>query len=249
MAGSMKSCMVMLMMMMVASMQMQSSIAQTRHVVGDALGWTIPPNGAAAYTTWASQQNFTVGDSLVFNFTTGAHNVAEVSQAAYGPCTTTNPISIATAGPATLTLTTPGTHYYVCTVGSHCQIGQKLTVNVVAAAAAPTTPPPAPTPTTPPPAATPTPTPTPSPVSPPTTSPTPAPGPSTTITPPTSSPAPSPVGDRPPSPPESSPSPTGSTTPSPAGDSTPPPPAPSNAASLMAAVPVTFLAFALAFFY
>lgn len=64
MAGSMKSCMVMLMMMMVASMQMQSSIAQTRHVVGDALGWTIPPNGAAAYTTWASQQNFTVGDSL-----------------------------------------------------------------------------------------------------------------------------------------------------------------------------------------
>ncbi|KAI3524444.1 hypothetical protein L1887_03099 [Cichorium endivia] len=249
MAG-MKLSMVIFMVMMIASMQMQSSMAQTRHVVGDALGWTIPPNGAAAYTTWASQQNFTVGDTLVFNFTTGMHNVAEVSQAAYGPCTTTNPISITTSGPATLTLAAPGTHYYICTVGTHCQIGQKLTINVGAAAAAPTTPPPAATPTTPPPAATPTPAPTPAPVSPPTTSPTPAPAPSTaTPSPtPTSSPAPSPVGASPPAPPTSGPSPSGSTTPSPAGDTTPPPPSPSNAASLIAAVPVTFLAVALAFF-
>ncbi|KAJ0817343.1 putative Blue (type 1) copper binding protein [Helianthus annuus] len=134
--AAMKSSTTMFMMMMliVASMQMHSSLAQTRHVVGgDALGWNIPSNGAAAYTTWASQQTFNVGDTLFFNFTTGFHNVAEVSQAAYGPCTTANPISTITTGPATVTLTAAGPHYYICTVGTHCQIGQKLSINVSAA--------------------------------------------------------------------------------------------------------------------
>ncbi|KAJ0864985.1 putative Blue (type 1) copper binding protein [Helianthus annuus] len=181
--AAMKSSTTMFMMMMliVASMQMHSSLAQTRHVVGgDALGWNIPSNGAAAYTTWASQQTFNVGDTLFFNFTTGFHNVAEVSQAAYGPCTTANPISTITTGPATVTLTAAGPHYYICTVGTHCQIGQKLSINVSAATATPpTTPPPASPPTTPP-TTTPTP-PAPTPVSPPTTNPSPAPAPSTTI--------------------------------------------------------------------
>ncbi|KAI7724874.1 hypothetical protein M8C21_011017 [Ambrosia artemisiifolia] len=73
--AAMKSSTTMFMIMfIVASMQMHSSMAQTRHVVGDTLGWTIPPNGAATYTTWASQQTFNVGDSLFFNFTTGFHD-------------------------------------------------------------------------------------------------------------------------------------------------------------------------------
>ena len=38
--------------------------AQTVHVVGDGIGWTIPTNGAAAYTNWASGKNFAVGDIL-----------------------------------------------------------------------------------------------------------------------------------------------------------------------------------------
>ncbi|KAJ0491520.1 putative Blue (type 1) copper binding protein [Helianthus annuus] len=149
--AAMKSSTTMFMMMMliVASMQMHSSLAQTRHVVGgDALGWNIPSNGAAAYTTWASQQTFNVGDTLFFNFTTGFHNVAEVSQAAYGPCTTANPISTITTGPATVTLTAAGPHYYICTVGTHCQIGQKLSINVSAATATPPTTPPPASPTT-----------------------------------------------------------------------------------------------------
>ncbi|XP_071742243.1 blue copper protein 1a-like [Rutidosis leptorrhynchoides] len=249
MTGLKSSSMVVFMVMMVAAMQMQSSMAQTRHVVGGPLGWTIPSNGPAAYSTWASQQTFRVGDVLVFNFTTGNHNVAEVSQAAYGPCTSTNPISMTTTGPASITLTTAGTHYYICTVGGHCQIGQKLTVNVVGAATAPTTPPAA-APTTPPPTAAPTPTPTP--VSPPTVTPTPSPAPSTTTpTPsPTSSLAPSPEAASPPSPITSGPSPSGSTTPSPAGDTTPTPPSPSAASrSFTTVVPAALMVAALVFFY
>ncbi|CAI9285785.1 unnamed protein product [Lactuca saligna] len=130
-----------IMALMLASVQFQGTAAQTTHVVGNALGWNIPPNGPSAYTTWASTQTFRVGDVLLFNFITGFHNVAEVSQAAYGPCTAANPISIVTTGPARVTLNAPGTHYYICTVGTHCQIGQKLTINVSAMSA---TPPPTP---------------------------------------------------------------------------------------------------------
>ncbi|KAL4564015.1 hypothetical protein LXL04_028064 [Taraxacum kok-saghyz] len=132
---------VLLISMMIATMFLHGTEAQTRHIVGGSFGWTIPSSGAAAYTNWASRQTFTVDDLLVFTFTDGEHDVAEISAAAFGSCTATNPISLATNGPATLTLTTPGTHYYICTFRSHCQIGQKLTINVSETASA--TPPPA----------------------------------------------------------------------------------------------------------
>ncbi|KAD2805733.1 hypothetical protein E3N88_39110 [Mikania micrantha] len=206
---------------MVASMHFHGAMAQTTHVVGDTLGWTIAPGGAAAYTTWASQQSFTVGDSLVFNFMNGQHDVAEVAAAAYDPCTSTNPISLTTTSPASLTLTTAGTHYYICTFTSHCQAGQKLTINVSAAATTPPsvtpTPPPSPsttnprTPTSPPPTTTPTPLTTP-----------------TEPCPPTSSPSASP--------------PTITT-----GSTTPPPPPSGGASSFNAMLPVSLLAIGLAF--
>ncbi|KAL4564017.1 hypothetical protein LXL04_028067 [Taraxacum kok-saghyz] len=128
--------MVVLVVMVVASFQLQATVAQTRHVVGDAFGWTIPTTNGV-YTTWASRQTFNVGDTLFFNFTTGFHDVTEVSQAAYGPCTIGNPITTTAAGPATITLSTPGNHYYICTVGRHCQAGQKLTINVGGATSTP----------------------------------------------------------------------------------------------------------------
>ncbi|XP_076934344.1 uclacyanin 1-like [Bidens hawaiensis] len=218
---------VMLMVIMVAFMQFHGNMAQTTHVVGDALGWTIPSGGAAAYTTWASQQTFIVGDTLVFNFTNGLHDVAEVSAAAYDPCTSTNPISLITTGPATLALTTAGSHYYICTFTSHCQIGQKLAINVSASTTSP------PTPTTPasPPTTTPPSTPTP-PTSTPTTTPSPAaPTTPTEPCPPTSSPTSSPA-----SPPTTS-----------SGSTTPPPPPNSGATSFTAVVPATLLAIAIGF--
>ncbi|MFS7966153.1 putative Phytocyanin domain, cupredoxin [Helianthus anomalus] len=60
----------------VASMQCHGTMAQTTHIVGDASGWTILNGGTAAYTTWASQKTFIVGDTLLFNFTNGQHDVA-----------------------------------------------------------------------------------------------------------------------------------------------------------------------------
>ncbi|KAM1060596.1 hypothetical protein ACFX13_025774 [Malus domestica] len=129
----------------VVAVFLQSAAAQTGHVVGDSIGWTIPQSGAQEYVTWAASNKFVVGDTLVFNFATNAHDVQEVPKASFDSCSSENPIGTAiTTGPANITLTSAGDHYYICTYGRHCQSGQKLAITVSAASpgAAPSVPPP-----------------------------------------------------------------------------------------------------------
>ncbi|KAL8497891.1 hypothetical protein ACS0TY_021297 [Phlomoides rotata] len=223
------------------------------YIVGDTLGWTVPPS-PAAYAAWASRQVFRVGDVLVFNYTTGFHDVAHVTKAAFDGCSSNNPIALATVGPSNFTLSTTGEDYYICTFGSHCAIGQKLAINVTAASSTtpaptmppsttPTTPaptmPPSTTPTTPaptmPPSTTPT---TPTPTMPPTMTPTPM---STSVPSPSPSSSSSPSGAPTPGSTPSSPTPSGSATPppAPASESTPngslsPPPSSATVSSICA---------------
>ncbi|KAB1199395.1 Stellacyanin [Morella rubra] len=214
---------------------LQTSMATT-YTVGDTSGWTVPPSGAGAYSTWAANKSFTVGDILVFTFTTGAHDVARVTKAAYDVCNLTSPISIETNGPANLTLNDAGEHYYICTIASHCTLGQKLAINVTAATS----------PTASPPAATPSPS-TPSPTGAAAPPPTTATPPSSTTTPST----PSPTGSASPPPPTATPpsSTTTPSTPSPTGSASPPPP-PSSATSLgVTGLGATFLSIVIAFLY
>ncbi|CAI8610338.1 unnamed protein product [Vicia faba] len=163
---------------------LHGSLAQTRHVVGDTKGWTIPNDGASFYVNWASKNTFTVGDTIVFNFPTGAHDVAKVTKSAFDGCNVANTLSMLTNGPATVTLTETGQQYFICTFGTHCSLGQKVSINVVKASTSPVSAP-KPSASSPPkraPVQAPTPTPTT------TASPTPAPAPTTTA-----SPAPAPV--------------------------------------------------------
>ncbi|XVE59859.1 hypothetical protein DITRI_Ditri05aG0081000 [Diplodiscus trichospermus] len=81
--------------------------------VGDASGWRIPANNDDLYDDWDDDKDLVVGDILVFNFTTGGHDVAEVTEAAYNAGTTTNTIFTESNGPARITLT--GHHYFICT--------------------------------------------------------------------------------------------------------------------------------------
>ncbi|KAI3902707.1 hypothetical protein MKW92_013551 [Papaver armeniacum] len=67
---------------------------------------------------------------IVFNFETGQHDLAEVSKEEFDNCTTTNQTSIIRQGPANINLTSICPHYFICTIGKHCQFGQKLTINV-----------------------------------------------------------------------------------------------------------------------
>ncbi|GFP79085.1 stellacyanin [Phtheirospermum japonicum] len=126
---------VFLFMTFVVAAMLHGSSAQTTHVVGDSLGWTVPPGGDAAYRTWAAITTFSVGDVLVFNFSTGVHDVAEVSRTAYNSCNSTSPITISNDGPTRINLTSAGEHHFICTIGIHCSLGQRLAINVSSAAA------------------------------------------------------------------------------------------------------------------
>ncbi|BFG40118.1 hypothetical protein CerSpe_263920 [Prunus speciosa] len=227
---------------------MNSVGAATTYQVGDGLGWTIPPAGA--YATWALNKTFTVGDVLVFTFSNGIHDVAEVTKANYDSCTATAPISLVTNSPANLTLNTSGEHYYICTFSGHCTAGQKLSINVTGTsspAPAPSTSSPPPSPSPSPPAAVPAPAPSTS--SPPPPAAVPAPAPSTSSPPPPAAvPAPAPSTSSPP-PPAAVPTPPPSTSspPPPAAVPTPPP---SAATSLrVAGLSATFLSIALALLF
>ncbi|KAE8665361.1 putative Early nodulin 16 [Hibiscus syriacus] len=114
-----------------ASTVLQSTDA-ANYTVGDTTGWRVPPSGGNSdfYDEWADNKNFFVGDILEFNFTTNIHNVAEVTEAAYDRCNGTNPISIHSTGPASITLNRTGEYHFICTVLGHCTGGQKLSVDV-----------------------------------------------------------------------------------------------------------------------
>ncbi|XP_022756489.1 stellacyanin-like [Durio zibethinus] len=112
-----------------AATLVQITYART-YTVGDSISWQIPNSNADFYDDWAENKDFMVGDVLVFNFTTGAHNVAEVTEVAYDACSTTDTIFTENNGPARITLKRTGEYYFICTFPAHCFGGQKLKVDV-----------------------------------------------------------------------------------------------------------------------
>ncbi|KAF5741999.1 putative Cucumber peeling cupredoxin [Tripterygium wilfordii] len=225
---------------------LKSSAAQTTHVVGDTLGWTVPASGASAYTTWAANKTFNIGDILVFNFAIGAHDAAEVRKAEFDACNPANPISLLTTSPANVTINSSGEHYFICTFTGHCSGGQKLAINVSSSSG----PSPAPQPAVPSPAPQ---------TSPPTTTPTPAPAPQSTSPTPTTAPAPqssSPTPTSAPAPQPSSPTPTSAPSPSPPSPSAPsapspatPPSPPGNSGTSLGVTCLTLVSIVLAILY
>ncbi|XP_078431407.1 uncharacterized protein LOC144703170 [Wolffia australiana] len=101
------------------------------HIVGGSFGWRIPPN-ATFYSEWAQNKTFVVGDKLVFMYTPALQNVIEVSKKDFEDCTQKEVIDMHYKGPTVLEITKPGPHYYYCGVGTHCEDGQKLSIDVSA---------------------------------------------------------------------------------------------------------------------
>ncbi|GLJ11999.1 hypothetical protein SUGI_0181740 [Cryptomeria japonica] len=140
--------------------------AAATYTVGGSTGWAVP-TANTLYTSWASSNTFKVGDSLVFNFATNAHDVRQVTKTNYDSCNSTGALQTYATGPATVNLTASGPHYYLCSYPGHCSGGQKLSITVSAASPSPspspaTSPAPSPSSSSSPPSATPTPTPSPS---------------------------------------------------------------------------------------
>ncbi|GER44706.1 early nodulin-like protein [Striga asiatica] len=110
------------------------------HKVGEIAGWTTI--GHVNYTQWARNKTFQIGDRVVFEYNPEFHNVMQVTHAEYRACNVSSPIITFTTGNDTITIKTPGHHFYVCGVTGHCQSGQKVDINVPINAVITTTPPP-----------------------------------------------------------------------------------------------------------
>ncbi|TVU43431.1 hypothetical protein EJB05_09904 [Eragrostis curvula] len=102
------------------------------YTVGAPAGsWDLRTN----YANWASSINFRAGDQLVFKYTSGAHDVLEVSKANYDSCSGSSPLATFQTGDDTVSLPAGGvTRYFICGVPGHCAAGMKLAVKVEAAA-------------------------------------------------------------------------------------------------------------------
>ncbi|GLJ09056.1 hypothetical protein SUGI_0100950 [Cryptomeria japonica] len=116
----------------------------TDYTVGDAQQWGFGAN----YTTWASSKTFLVGDTLVFIYANGAHDVLEVQKSAYDSCATSNPTKQYTDGNTRISLTSSGTRYFICGITGHCSGGMKVAVTVSAGTSTTPTTPAAPSPST-----------------------------------------------------------------------------------------------------
>ncbi|KAL5720618.1 hypothetical protein ACHQM5_013269 [Ranunculus cassubicifolius] len=105
----------------------------TEYTVGDDSGWTVGFN----YSTWAKDKEFKVGDTLVFNYPVGRHNVFKVNGTTFKTCAIPPSNEALATGSDKITLATPGNKWYFCGVASHCLGGQKLAISVSPAMEAP----------------------------------------------------------------------------------------------------------------
>ncbi|EYU40557.1 hypothetical protein MIMGU_mgv1a021699mg [Erythranthe guttata] len=98
---------------MIIALAVAPAAFATDYTVGDDSGWKLGVN----YTEWAEGKNFRVGDTIMFMYKSGAHNVR------------LNYL-VATTGNDVIPLATPGKKWYICTVGEHCSKGMKLVITV-----------------------------------------------------------------------------------------------------------------------
>ncbi|KAG8648023.1 blue copper protein [Manihot esculenta] len=97
------------------------------YIVGDDSGWTTNYD----YQAWAQGKNFMVGDTLVFKYPVGIHNVFKVNGTGFQNCSVPPLNEALTSGNDTIVLATPGRKWYICGVGKHCEVGnQKLAITV-----------------------------------------------------------------------------------------------------------------------
>ncbi|KAI4296268.1 hypothetical protein L6164_036241 [Bauhinia variegata] len=100
-----------------------SEMAQAAtYTVGGAGGWTF--NTVA----WPNGKRFKAGDTLVFNYAPGAHNVVAVNKAGYNSCKTPRGAKVFKSGKDQIKLAR-GQNYFICNFPGHCESAMKIAVN------------------------------------------------------------------------------------------------------------------------
>ncbi|XP_072986525.1 blue copper protein 1a-like [Typha latifolia] len=126
----------------VAFVVLPAVVRATDYVVGDEKGWGLEVN----YTAWAEAKEFRVGDTILFSYASGAHNVIEVGGPDFRACNVPQPAAAnaLTSGNDVITLSSAGRRWFLCGKEGHCQKGQKVLIPIREALASP---PPMPPPT------------------------------------------------------------------------------------------------------
>ncbi|KAG2657240.1 early nodulin-like protein 1 [Panicum virgatum] len=119
---------------------LQAAAKGTRYTVGGADGWRVPPpeDKERFYADWAANITFYVDDSVEFVYRNDS--VMKVGKAGYYHCNETAPDADAAAprdGTTLFVLDAPGAAYFASADLAHCNMGQRLAVDVLADRAAP----------------------------------------------------------------------------------------------------------------
>ncbi|KAH6770159.1 plantacyanin [Perilla frutescens var. hirtella] len=98
-----------------------SALAAT-YTIGDASGWKFNVAG------WENGKNFKAGDTLVFKYNPGSHNVVVVDKSSYDSCSVPSNAKTFTSGNDQITLA-KGPNYLICGFPGHCGNGMKIAAN------------------------------------------------------------------------------------------------------------------------
>ncbi|KAL0422311.1 UNVERIFIED_CONTAM: Basic blue protein [Sesamum latifolium] len=127
MSGGRGSAVVVGAMVMVAALAVvsQCEVAEAAiYTVGGVGGWTFN------VVAWPNGKRFRAGDTLVFNYNSGIHNVVAVNGAGYRGCTTPRGAKVYQTGKDQIKLG-KGQNFFICNFPGHCQSGMKIAVTAV----------------------------------------------------------------------------------------------------------------------
>ncbi|GMI65006.1 uclacyanin 1 [Hibiscus trionum] len=116
----------------VVALMAPSISSATEFVVGGDDGWKL----GVKYDDWVKDKQFFAGDTLVFKYKAGAHNVYKVNGDDFKSCTVPSNNSLGSfTGNDTIKLATAGNKWYICGISGHCDGGMKLKITVLEGAA------------------------------------------------------------------------------------------------------------------
>ncbi|ESQ46653.1 hypothetical protein EUTSA_v10000583mg, partial [Eutrema salsugineum] len=112
----------------------------TIYKVGDSDGWTAKDE---VYYRWTERKEFHVGDYLVFEYDHNFNNVTQVSRALESQfCDSSFPTVVYNTGHDIITLTEPGSYFFITSNYTQCSSRQKIEFLVVHDPSCPVPPPP-----------------------------------------------------------------------------------------------------------
>ncbi|KAF7153847.1 hypothetical protein RHSIM_Rhsim01G0274500 [Rhododendron simsii] len=118
---------VVLVLLMVALGGVVSTMGEV-YKVGEANGWT--NTAQFNYKAWAATKTFHVGDTILFQYKKQFQNVVRVTHKNFNSCNATTPYPTLNTGNDSFVIPRHGHFYFICSLPSHCQSGQKVDIRV-----------------------------------------------------------------------------------------------------------------------